>query len=201
ASTPSRTAIRFTVDGPNATVTNRLTLIKVAEDDPLRSESNVEPSIPDQLIFGKASVQVNVKLGQLFKTAMYEEAPEELSEVATLMVKISAQNEESSHMAPHNYVISLNRPILLLKSTALDKAILLWLNYRNVHNYWREERQKLLAQNRPKTTQKLSTTTAYSPKSDTESGIYQSAKWYLSVKSEMKGMIIDFDPKIGKLMS
>uniref|UniRef100_A0A7E4VU99 FSA_C domain-containing protein n=1 Tax=Panagrellus redivivus TaxID=6233 RepID=A0A7E4VU99_PANRE len=161
ASTPSRTAIRFTIDGPNASITNRLTLLN-GSSEMVMPDEEVNPKVPEQLFFGKASVQVNVKLGQLFKTAMYEEAPEELQEVATFMTNIAVQNEESSHASPHNYVILLNRPILLLKSTALDKAILLWLNYRNVHNYWREERQRILAQqNRAKT----STSTPIQPKS------------------------------------
>ncbi|KAE9555244.1 hypothetical protein FO519_001495 [Halicephalobus sp. NKZ332] len=308
ASTPSRTAIRFTIDGPNATITNRLML---------NSSGNQEVPFQEQLFLGKASVQVNVKLGQLFKTAMYEEAPEELQEVATFMTNISVQNEESSHVAPHNYVVSLNRPILLLKSTALDKAILLWLNYRNVHNYWREERQRLLTLNRPKLRapekpeapvtsppkKNIQNTSGVAPTDinlnlslSIQNGLYvcvplyspelsdnlaavvislqksdvtvcikkelacnanfdgfrvnfidnfdehslrepwmqdgsgseavhtnffyfphgsyklcssaasakdssESAKWYLSVKSQMKGMIIDFDPRIGKLMS
>lgn len=84
ASTPSRTAIRFTVDGPNATLTNRLTLLTISDpDDPVEA-----PVLPEQFFLGKASVQVNIKLGQLFKTAMYEEAPEELQEVATFMTNV-----------------------------------------------------------------------------------------------------------------
>lgn len=59
------------------------------------------------------------------------------------MTQISAQNEEVSPGSLHNYIITLNRPILLVKATAIDRAILLWLNYRNTYNYWREEQQKL----------------------------------------------------------
>lgn len=44
----------------------------------------------------------------------------------------------------HSFLILLNRPFLLIKSNAIDKAILLWLNYRNTYNYWRKEREKLL---------------------------------------------------------
>lgn len=55
------------------------------------------------------------------------------------------QNEEAINKdSLHSYLITLNRPFLLIKSNAVDKAILLWLNYRNTYNYWREERSKLL---------------------------------------------------------
>lgn len=95
-------------------------------------EESISSTQPERL-FGRAKLAVNVKLGQLCKSAMYEEAPEELQEYATFMTQISAQNEEVSAGALHNYIITLNRPILLIKATAIDKAILLWLNYRNTY--------------------------------------------------------------------
>lgn len=166
ASTPSSTAIRFTIDSPIFILTNRLMPLPEANDKPQEEESTGEEpttstafSEPERL-FGRAKVQVNVKLGQLCKTAMYEEATEELQEYATFMTQISAQNEEVSAGALHNYIITLNRPILLVKATAIDKAILLWLNYRNTYNYWREEQQKLLmmANRNPSTTSTTSQT-------------------------------------------
>jgi hypothetical protein len=102
---------------------------------------------PHERLFGKGKLQLNVKLGQLYKSALYEETQEELQELATFMAQLSVQNEESFHTSLHNYMVSVNRPILLVKSSAIDKAILLWLNYKNTYNYWREERNKLLHKN------------------------------------------------------
>ncbi|KAI6182660.1 FSA-C domain-containing protein [Aphelenchoides bicaudatus] len=147
ASTPSSTAIRFTIDGPVFILTNRLMPLPEPKtqgtSDEQAADESSSSSEPERL-FGRAKVQVNVKLGQLCKSAMYEEAIEEFQEYAMFMTQISAQNEEVSAGAFHNYIITLNRPILLVKATAIDKAILLWLNYRNTYNYWREEQQKLL---------------------------------------------------------
>ncbi|CEF63634.1 Fragile site-associated protein, C-terminal domain-containing protein [Strongyloides ratti] len=130
ASTPTSTAIRFTLDNPTLTLTNRY---KIALDT---SNKMTNPWI------GRAKVQVNVKLGQFYKNAMFEEVDSELQELATFMTQISAQNEEITLNSPNNYVFSLNRPILYIKSTAIDKAILLWLNYKNTYDFWRKERDK-----------------------------------------------------------
>uniref|UniRef100_A0A915EB37 Bridge-like lipid transfer protein family member 1 C-terminal domain-containing protein n=1 Tax=Ditylenchus dipsaci TaxID=166011 RepID=A0A915EB37_9BILA len=141
ASTPTSTAIRFTIDSPHAVLTNRLTNCSTT------NETTEEPkqTSPIDRLFGRAKVQLNVKLGQLYKNALYEETQEELEEYANFMTQISVQNEESiTKDSIHSYLISLNRPLLLIKSNAIDKAILLWLNYRNTYNYWREERNKLL---------------------------------------------------------
>ncbi|CAD5207349.1 unnamed protein product [Bursaphelenchus okinawaensis] len=141
ASTPTATAVRFTIDGPSAKITNRLMLAERSTSETTKS-TNSEP----ERLLGRAKVQLNVKLGQLCKSAMYEEAKEELQEYATFMTQISAQNEEVAQNSIHNYIITLNRPILLAKATAIDKAILLWINYRNTYNYWREERSKVMTQ-------------------------------------------------------
>uniref|UniRef100_A0A0N4ZSK5 FSA_C domain-containing protein n=1 Tax=Parastrongyloides trichosuri TaxID=131310 RepID=A0A0N4ZSK5_PARTI len=130
ASTPTSTAIRFTLDNPTLTLTNRYKMMSESLD------KMINPWI------GRAKVQVNVKLGQFYKNAMFEEVDSELQELATFMTQISAQNEEISLNSPNNYVFSLNRPILYIKSTAIDKAILLWLNYKNTYDFWREERYK-----------------------------------------------------------
>lgn len=51
---------------------------KSAEEDRYNEEQNPGTSSQPERLFGRAKVQVNVKLGQLCKTAMYEEAVEEL---------------------------------------------------------------------------------------------------------------------------
>jgi hypothetical protein len=67
-------------------------------------EEELKLSLQPERLFGRAKVQLNVKLGQLCKSAMYEEAKEELQEYATFITQISAQNEEVSAGSLHNYV-------------------------------------------------------------------------------------------------
>ena len=90
---------------------------------------------------GIGLIQFSAKLGQLVRAVSYEETPAELQECATFMTMIRVSNEESSSQT-HSYHISLNRPYMMIKSSAVDKAILLWLNYKNMYDYWREERVK-----------------------------------------------------------
>ncbi|KAI1727286.1 SIT4 phosphatase-associated protein [Ditylenchus destructor] len=142
ASTPTSTAIRFTVDNPHGMLTNRLISATNAERTTMKLETTSSPrgEAVDKFdrLFGRAKVQLNGKLGQLYKSALYEETHEEFEEYANFMTQISVQNEEAiTKDSLHSYLITLNRPFLLIKSNAVDKAILLWLN-------WREERSKLL---------------------------------------------------------
>ncbi|KHN73253.1 Uncharacterized protein Tcan_11964, partial [Toxocara canis] len=130
ASTPTSTAVRLTFDNISATLTNRW-----AQKD--SDEKN-------ERLYGKATIGISAKLGQLVKTAMFEEIETELQEFATFMTQISVQNKESNVHSSYSYVITVNRPIFLIKSSAVDKAILLWLNYKNTYDYWREQRNKML---------------------------------------------------------
>uniref|UniRef100_F1KPJ4 Bridge-like lipid transfer protein family member 1 C-terminal domain-containing protein n=1 Tax=Ascaris suum TaxID=6253 RepID=F1KPJ4_ASCSU len=134
ASTPTSTALRLTFDNISATLTNRW-----AQND---SDGKAER------LYGKATIGISAKLGQLVKTAMFEEIETELQEFATFMTQISVQNKESNMHSSYSYVITVNRPILLIKSSAVDKAILLWLNYKNTYDYWREQRNKMLKSKR-----------------------------------------------------
>uniref|UniRef100_A0A1I7XZZ8 FSA_C domain-containing protein n=1 Tax=Steinernema glaseri TaxID=37863 RepID=A0A1I7XZZ8_9BILA len=161
ASTPTSTAVRFTLDKPEFMLTNRRMLADVTQDgtvpvEPSLFASNEQISTstlgaaknsPERL-YGKASVMLNAKLGQLYKSAMFEEIETELQEFATFMTTFSAETDDNTrHSSPHSYVISVNRPILLIKSSAVDKAILLWLNYKNTYDFWKAERMKMFSRN------------------------------------------------------
>ena len=37
-------------------------------------------------------------------------------------------------------LITLTRPLIYLQPVAVDKAILVWLNYKNAYEYWAEQR-------------------------------------------------------------
>uniref|UniRef100_A0A0K0DML4 HAUS6_N domain-containing protein n=1 Tax=Angiostrongylus cantonensis TaxID=6313 RepID=A0A0K0DML4_ANGCA len=130
AATPTATAVRFTIESLDAELTNRWVM--------------KEHGSAKERLFGAAAIQFNAKLGQLVKVAEYEELQAELQEFATFMTQVRVENKESSSHQSYSYHIALNRPILLIKSSAVDKAILLWLNYKNTYDYWRAERSRVV---------------------------------------------------------
>ncbi|KAL3998683.1 Fragile site-associated protein C-terminus family protein [Acanthocheilonema viteae] len=130
ASTPTSIAVRLTFDNITATLTNRWT------------QKGVKST---KRLYGKAVIGVSAKLGLLVKTAMFEEIETELQEFATFMTQITLQNKSNTSVtSAYSYVVTVNRSILLIKSSAIDKAILLWLNYKNTYDFWHEERKKML---------------------------------------------------------
>ncbi|KAK0421995.1 hypothetical protein QR680_007305 [Steinernema hermaphroditum] len=157
ASTPTSTAVRFTLDKPEFMLTNRrmvaepsqdgTVVVEPASNQRISASSLTGPSSSPERLYGKASVMLNAKLGQLYKSAMFEEIETELQEFATFMTTIAAETDDNTpdHASPHSYVISVNRPILLIKSSAVDKAILLWLNYKNTYDFWKAERMKMFS--------------------------------------------------------
>lgn len=40
-------------------------------------------------------------------------------------------------------LITLKRPLIYIQPIAVDKAILVWLNYKNAYEYWNEKRLNL----------------------------------------------------------
>jgi hypothetical protein len=40
-------------------------------------------------------------------------------------------------------LITLKRPLIYIQPMAVDKAILVWLNYKNAYEYWNEQRSGL----------------------------------------------------------
>lgn len=40
-------------------------------------------------------------------------------------------------------LITLKRPLIYVQPVAVDKAILVWLNYKNAYDYWTEKRANL----------------------------------------------------------
>lgn len=40
-------------------------------------------------------------------------------------------------------LISLKRPVIFVQPAAFDKAVLVWLNYKNAYEYWNEQRMAL----------------------------------------------------------
>lgn len=40
-------------------------------------------------------------------------------------------------------LITLNRPLVCVQPLAVDRAVLVWLNYKNAYEYWTEQRASL----------------------------------------------------------
>ena len=40
-------------------------------------------------------------------------------------------------------LIALTKPLIYVQPVAVDKAILVWLNYKNAYEYWNEQRSSL----------------------------------------------------------
>lgn len=40
-------------------------------------------------------------------------------------------------------LITLRRPLIYIQPVAVDKAVLVWLNYKNAYEYWNEQRSIL----------------------------------------------------------
>ncbi|XP_046402633.1 transmembrane protein KIAA1109 isoform X3 [Ischnura elegans] len=107
-------------------------------------------------IFGKAQVDVNLSLGQLIKNVMFEEAEPEFQQFAFFKTRIGLRNAFQDEMMQRGVgnvgdneddkevvLITLRRPLIYIQPLAVDKAILVWLNYRNAYEYWNEQRSCL----------------------------------------------------------
>ncbi|CTQ86404.1 Bridge-like lipid transfer protein family member 1 C-terminal domain-containing protein [Caenorhabditis elegans] len=151
AATPTQTAVRLTVDSLEGELTNKWVV---------KEEGSKER------IYGNAVIHFNAKLGQLIKPVPTGDSVAatdvtDLQEFATFMTQVRVENKERNMFnSSYSYHISLNRPIFLVKAAAIDKAILLWLNYKNTYDYWRNEREKVVQE---KTTTKLSNAGMFSP--------------------------------------
>uniref|UniRef100_A0A8R1HHP8 FSA_C domain-containing protein n=2 Tax=Caenorhabditis japonica TaxID=281687 RepID=A0A8R1HHP8_CAEJA len=138
AATPTQIAVRLTIDSLEGELTNKW----VVKEEGCKER-----------IYGNAVIHFNAKLGQLLKIhTLEDDASTDLQEFATFMTQVRVENKDRNMFnSSYSYHISLNRPILLVKAVAIDKAILLWLNYKNTYDYWRNEREKVVQE---KTTKK-----------------------------------------------
>lgn len=105
-------------------------------------------------LFIKLQVDLMVALGQLFQNPMYEEATPEFQQLAYFRTRIVMRNalqdelisstqNDSSQDEKEAVLIVLKRPLLYIQPVALDKAVLVWLNYKNAYDYWNDQRASL----------------------------------------------------------
>ncbi|CAH0548963.1 unnamed protein product [Brassicogethes aeneus] len=98
-------------------------------------------------LFGRAQVDLNLSLGQIIRNAVFEEADTEYQPVAFFNTRISLRNAFQGEIVEGEdkevVLITLKRPLIYIQPSAIDKAILVWLNYKNAYDYWNEKRANL----------------------------------------------------------
>ncbi|KAK5638052.1 hypothetical protein RI129_012347 [Pyrocoelia pectoralis] len=98
-------------------------------------------------LFGRAQVDLNLSLGQLLRNALFEEAETEFQQFAFFNTRIGLRNAFQDEIIEGEdkevVLITLKRPLIYVQPVAVDKAILVWLNYKNAYDYWNEKRSSI----------------------------------------------------------
>ena len=136
ATTPTNSAVRLETGAVEFQLSNRVQNVSGA----------TQPN-PYMKLFGKAQVDINLSLGQLLKNVMFEEAEPDFQQFAFFNTRIGLRNAFQEEMAQGDdkevVLITLKRPLIYIQPMAVDKAILVWLNYKNAYEYWNEKRANL----------------------------------------------------------
>ncbi|CAN8012116.1 unnamed protein product, partial [Ixodes pacificus] len=133
ATTPTASAVRLQTGTLDLQLSNRV--------------QNASRAVSAMKLFGKGQVDLSLALGQLLKNTLFEEA--ELQQFAFFKTRICLRNALQDEMISSQYddkeavLITLNRPMIYFQPVALDKAVLVWLNYKNAYEYWNEQRGSL----------------------------------------------------------
>ena len=158
ATTPTNTAVRLETGLLELQLSNRVQNVfsqsngRSAATFSPPSASSSAPSTRPAKLFGRAKVDLNLSLGQLIRNPLFEEAEAEFQQVAFFKTRISLRNAFQDELTPNEstgvdstadkevVLITLTRPLIYLQPVAVDKAILVWLNYKNAYEYWAEQR-------------------------------------------------------------
>ncbi|XP_012263790.2 transmembrane protein KIAA1109 homolog isoform X5 [Athalia rosae] len=136
ATTPTNSAVRLETGAVEFQLSNRVQNVS----------GSTQPN-PYMKLFGKAQVDINLSLGQLLKNVMFEEAEPEFQQFAFFNTRVGLRNAFQEEMAQGEdkevVLITLKRPLIYIQPMAVDKAILVWLNYKNAYEYWNEKRANL----------------------------------------------------------
>lgn len=160
ATTPTNTAVRLETGLVELQLSNRVQNVfsqssrtPGTSSFPSSASASTRSSRPAKL-FGRAKVDLNLSLGQLIRNVIFEEAEAEFQQVAFFKTRISLRNAFQDELTPSEpspsgvdqagdkevVLITLSRPLIYLQPAAVDKAILVWLNYKNAYDYWTEQR-------------------------------------------------------------
>ncbi|KAG1701702.1 hypothetical protein GQR58_004725 [Nymphon striatum] len=140
AMTPTNSAVRFETGNVELQLSNRVQNM---------SRGTKHTNVNFVKLFGKVQLDMNLALGQLIKNAVFEEAEPEFQQLAYFKTRIIMRNALQDEMVASQsddkqaVLITLNRPLIHVQPIALDKAILVWLNYKNAYEYWNEQRANL----------------------------------------------------------
>ncbi|XP_034234984.1 transmembrane protein KIAA1109 isoform X3 [Thrips palmi] len=137
ATTPTSSAVRLETGMVEFQLSNRV--------------QNVSGGQTAGKMFGKATVDINLSLGQLLRNTVFDEADIEFQQYAffktTIGLRNAFQDETISAQGEGGdkevVLITLKRPLIYIQPMAVDKAILVWLNYKNAYEYWNEQRSNL----------------------------------------------------------
>ncbi|XP_052121267.1 transmembrane protein KIAA1109 isoform X3 [Frankliniella occidentalis] len=137
ATTPTSSAVRLETGMVEFQLSNRV--------------QNVSGGQTAGKMFGKATVDINLSLGQLLRNTVFDEADIEFQQYAFFKTTIGLRNAfqdetttSQGDIADKEVVlITLKRPLIYIQPMAVDKAILVWLNYKNAYEYWNEQRSNL----------------------------------------------------------
>uniref|UniRef100_A0A8W7PGG5 Fragile site-associated protein C-terminal domain-containing protein n=1 Tax=Anopheles coluzzii TaxID=1518534 RepID=A0A8W7PGG5_ANOCL len=131
ATTPCSSAVRFETGQLELHLSNRVKNIADASNTKL---------------FGRAQIDLNLSLGQIIKNIIFDEAEPEFQQHAFFNTTIGLRNAFQNEMLNDDkelVLITLKRPLIYVQPIAVDKAILVWLNYKNAYEYWTEKRANL----------------------------------------------------------
>lgn len=131
ATTPCSSAVRFETGSIDFHLSNRV--------KNLADGSNTK-------LFGKAQIDLILSLGQIIKNVIFDEAEPEFQQYAFFNTTIGFRNAFQNEMLNDDrelVLITLKRPLVYFQPIAIDKAILVWLNYKTAYEYWAEKRANL----------------------------------------------------------
>ncbi|XP_037884226.1 transmembrane protein KIAA1109 isoform X1 [Glossina fuscipes] len=141
ATTPCNSAVRFETGTLELHLSNRVKNL---------GEGN------DRKLFGKAHIDFNLSLGQLIRNVIFDEAEPEFQQYAFFHTTIGLRNAFQDELLNEDkelILLTLKRPLVYIQPIAVDKAILVWLNYKNAYEYWAEKRANLSCGNNHQTQQ------------------------------------------------
>jgi hypothetical protein len=145
-STPLCTALRFQTSRIDMLITNSESQAPLADVPLAKSQL---------LLLGRVDIHVNLALGYLQDSSSEDD---DFCELAYFKTKISIRNtqqnaprlslvggasENEGGVPLDTFFISIICPHLYIQSSAVEQAILFWLNCKSVYSYWQNQRKLL----------------------------------------------------------
>lgn len=150
ATTPTSSAVRLETGTVELQVSNRVQNMS-SMSGPSQGSGVASADGLHLKMFAKLQVDLNVALGQLIKNALFEEAEPEFQQLAYFRTRIVTRNALQDELVSsvvmlgstgqqtedkEAVLITLHRPLLYIQPLALDKAVIVWLNYKNAVSGW-----------------------------------------------------------------